>query len=191
MAGQLPRPCAPIPNQKKTLRNVYCNFRGLLDGRPMRSIRYFAIVAFTIGILLLGVKLVGAQPKVQQVWGAGGGEITGSVYGFDYYDELQPIAWASVYANNGHTTFVAYSSGGGYYEMYVPQGTYNVTVVEPGYVPYSTAVSVSADSASTINFYLEESHVPVPEFPSGMASAVAILALAAVLVATRRTKRTK
>ena len=49
----------------------------------MRSIRYFAIVAFTIGILLLGVKLVGAQPKVQQVWGAGGGEITGSVYGFD------------------------------------------------------------------------------------------------------------
>jgi Carboxypeptidase regulatory-like domain len=158
----------------------------------MRPMRYFAIVAFTIGILLLGTKLVGAQPQVQQVFGGGGGEITGSVYGFDMYDQLRPIAWASVSANNGRTTFVASSNGGGYYEMYVwPAGAYNVTVVEPGYVPYSNAVSVSAGSASTINFYLEQSHVPVPEFPSGMASAIAVLALAAVLVAARRTKRTK
>jgi len=157
----------------------------------MSRMRYFAIVAFTIGILLLGTKLVGAQPHAQQIYGAGGGEITGSVYGFDMFDQLQPISWASVYANNGRNTFVAYSGGGGYYQMYVPQGTYNVTVVEPGYVPYSSAVSVSAGSASTINFYLEQSHVPVPEFPSGMASAIAVLALAAVLVAARRTKRTK
>jgi len=154
-------------------------------------IRYLAVVAFTVGILLLGVKLVGAQPQVRQVYGAGGGEITGSVYGFDYADELQPISWASVYANNGRNTFVAYSDGGGYYEMFVPQGSYNVTVVEPGYVSFSTSVAVSAGSASTINVYLEESHLPVPEFPSGMISAVAVLALAAVLVATRRTKRAK
>jgi hypothetical protein len=157
----------------------------------MRPIWYVAIVAFTIGILLLGVKSVGAQPQTQQVFGAGGGEITGSVYGFDMYDQLQPISWASVYANNGRSTFVAYTDGGGYYEMFVPQGMYNVTVVEPGYVAYSAAVAVSPGSASTINIYLEESHVPVPEFPSGMVSAVAVLALAAVLVAARRTKRTK
>ena len=157
----------------------------------MMPIRYLAVVAFTVGILLLGVKLVGAQPQVRQVYGAGGGEITGSVYGFDYADELQPISWASVYADNGRNTFVAYSDGGGYYEMFVPQGSYNVTVVEPGYVSFSTSVAVSAGSASTINVYLEESHLPVPEFPAGMISAVAVLALAAVLVATRRTKRAK
>jgi len=157
----------------------------------MSPIRYFAIVALTIGVLLLGVKFVSAQPQAQQVFGAGGGEIVGSVYGFDMYDQLQPIAWASVYANNGRTTFVAYSDGGGYYDMFVPQGMYNLTVVEPGYVSYSTAVAVSPGSASTINIYLEESHVPVPEFPSGMVSAVAILALAAVLVAARRTRRTR
>jgi hypothetical protein len=153
--------------------------------------RNFAIMAFTIGILLLGVKLASAQPQAQQVFGAGGGEIVGSVYGFDMYDQLQPIAWASVYANNGRSTFVAYSDGGGYYDMFVPQGMYNLTVVEPGYVSYSTAVAVSPGSASTINIDLEESHVPVPEFPAGMVSAVAVLALGAVLVATRRTKRTK
>jgi len=143
--------------------------------------------------LAVGTRLVGAQPQTQpqQEFGAGGGMIAGSVYGFDMFDELQPIAWASVYANNGVHTFTAYTSGGGYYEMFVPQGTYNVTVVEPGYVTQGSVVAVSADSSSTINFYLEESHVPVPEFPSGMVSVTAVLALAAVLVAVRRTKRKK
>lgn len=155
----------------------------------MKPIRYFILTALTIGILLLGTKMVSAQPRVQQVWGAGGGYITGAVYGMNWDDQLLPIAWASVYANNGRTTFVAYSSGGGIYQMYVPQGTYNLTVVQPGYVPYSIPVAVAPGSASTINFYLEESHVPVPEFPSGTASALAVLALAAVLVATKRTKR--
>jgi hypothetical protein len=139
----------------------------------------------------MGGKLVGAQPQAQPFYGYGGGMITGSVYGFDMFDELVPIAWASVYANNGQTTFVAYTGGGGYYEMYVPQGTYNVTVVEPGYVSYSSAVAVSPGSASTINFYLEQSHIPVPEFPSGVISIVTVLSLAAVLIAARRTRRTK
>jgi hypothetical protein len=154
--------------------------------------RYVAVIAgFTIAMLVLGTRFVGAQPQPQQQFGAGGGLITGSVYGFDMFDELIPIAWAPVYANNGQRTFTAYTSGGGYYEMYVPQGTYNVTVVQPGYVPQGSVVAVSPGSASTINFYLEESHVPVPEFPSGMASAIAVLAFAAVLVAVKRTKRRK
>ena len=157
----------------------------------MWPIRYVAVVAFTIVMLVLGTRVVGAQPQPQQQFGAGGGMITGSVYGFDMFNELRPIAWAPVYANDGRFTFTAYTGGGGYYEMYVPQGTYNVTVVEPGYVPYSSVVSVSPGSASTINFYLEESHVPVPEFPSGMVSAMAVLAFAAVLVAVKRTKRRK
>jgi len=157
----------------------------------MTAIRYAAVVAFAFTILSIGTGFVCAQYQPQQQFGAGGGLITGTIYGFDMFDELQPIAWAPVHANNGRQIFTAYSGGGGYYEMYVPQGTYNVTVIQPGYVPYSTIVAVSAGSASTINFYLEESHIPVPEFPSGMASAIAVLALAAVLVAVKRTKRRK
>ena len=157
----------------------------------MKATRYFVLAAFTIAVLLMGTRLVNAHPQVQPTYGGGGGMITGSVYGFDMFDELEPIAWASVYATSGPYSFVAYTGGGGHYEMYVPQGTYNVTVVEPGYVPYSSVVAVSPGSASTINFYLEQSHIPVPEFPSGMALAVTVLALAAVLVATRRTRRKK
>jgi hypothetical protein len=157
----------------------------------MRSIRYLVVVAFAFAVLLIGSRLASAQPQVQQSYDAGGGMITGSVYGFNMYNQLEPIAWASVSANNGHYTFVTYSDGGGYYEEYVPQGLYNVTVVEPGYVSYSNAVVVSPGSTSTINFYLEQSHIPVPEFPAGMASAVAMLAFAAVLIAARRTRRRK
>ena len=74
--------------------------------------------------------------------------------------------------------------------MYVPSGLYNVTVVEPGYLAYSNAVSVAPGSASSINFYLELSHVPVPEFPSGIVLSVTlVLTLSAALLAIRRTKR--
>jgi hypothetical protein len=155
----------------------------------MKATRYFALAAFAIAVLFMGTRLVNANPQVQPTYGGGGGMIAGSVYGFNMFDELEPIAWASVHANSGPYSFVAYTSGGGFYEMYVPQGTYNVTVIEPGYVPYSSVVAVSPGSASTINFYLEESHVPVPEFPSGMVLAVTVLALAVVLVAAKRTRR--
>ena len=157
----------------------------------MKLNAYFAVVAFTIAILLLGTKVVGAQVQVQQSYGQGGGMISGSVYGFNMYNELEPIEWASVYAQNSQYSFVAYTGGGGYYVMYVPAGAYNVTVDPPGYVAYSNAVAVTSGSASTINFYLEQSHVPVPEFPTGTASALMVLSLAAVLVAARRTKRKK
>jgi virginiamycin B lyase len=81
--------------------------------------------------------------------------ITGSVYGFDKNNQLEPIAWASVYANNGQQTFVAYTGGGGYYQMTVAQGTYNVTGVESGYKSYSENATVTSQSAVTVNFYLE------------------------------------
>ncbi len=156
--------------------------------RPTRSV---AVVAFTIAMLLLGTKLVGAQPQPQQEFGAGGGMIYGTVYGFTYDDGLVPIAWATVHAYNGRFTFNASTSEGGGYEMFVPQGTWNVTVAQPGYVSQATIVAVSAGSSSAINFTLNECNCAVPEFPSGMASVLAVLALAAVLVAVKRTKRRK
>ena len=158
----------------------------------MQPVRYFAAAALVVAILLLAGRIVHAQPQVQQAYGGGGGMIAGTVYGFNMYDEFVPIAWAPVSASNGHTTYVAYTGGNGYYSMYVvPSGVYNVTVTTPGYVTYTNTVAVSPGSASTSNFYLEQSHVPVPEFPSGMVSAVVLVTLASVLVAARRIKRKK
>jgi hypothetical protein len=127
--------------------------------------------------------VVFAQTNTQQY--GGGGMIRGNVYGFDMFDQLQPIAWATVTASNGQNNFVAYTGGGGYYEMYVPAGAYNVTVNPPGYTPYSSSVAVSDGSSSVINFDLEQSHVPVPEYPQGAFVLVLFVALASVLVVQR------
>ncbi len=74
--------------------------------------------------------------------------------------------------------------------MFIPVGNYNVTVTEPGYVSYSTSVSVSGGSSSVINFYLEESHVPIPEFQSELVSVVLVLSLIAVLLRKKSAIRT-
>jgi aspartate/methionine/tyrosine aminotransferase len=78
--------------------------------------------------------------------------------------------------------FSAASDANGAYELFIPVGNYNVTVAEPGYVSYSTGIVVSGGSASVINFYLEESHVPVPEFRSELLSVVLALSLIAILL---------
>lgn len=155
----------------------------------MSQVRYLVVTVLAIALMILGSKFVAAQPHSLQYNGPGGGMIKGYVLGFDMNDQLQPVGWASIYAGNGVQTFRAYSSGGGYYEMFVPTGTYNVTVVEPGYKPYSSMVAVANGSTSTINFYLEESHVPVPEFPVGMATIITVATLSAALIAMRRAKR--
>lgn len=144
------------------------------------------LLAILFAFLIAGSSLlVSAQTGSQQYVGGGGGLIRGNVYGFDMWDELEPIAWASVTATNGQYRFVAYTGGSGYYEMFVPVGAYNVTVNPAGYVPYSNTVSVSDGSSSAINFYLEESHVPVPEYPQGAFIFVLFAALASVLIVQR------
>ena len=154
--------------------------------------RYLLAVSLFVALMLLSSKLVLAQPHPNQYYGSGGGMIMGTILGFNMWDQLEPVDWASVYANNGQHTFVAYSSAGGFYEMFVPTGVYNVTVVQPGYVNYSNTVSVSDGSTSRINFTLELSHVPVPEFQPNFTLMVMILTLGAALVVRRRSlKRSK
>ena len=158
----------------------------------MKSVRYIIIASMVIALMLLGSKLVSAHPQPTQYYGTGGGMIRGYILGFNMWDQLEPIAWATVAANNGQRTFLAYSSSGGFYEMFVPVGLYNVTIIQPGYLPYSNTVAVSDGSTSSINFYLEQSHVPVPEFQPNLTLMVMILTLGAALVIRRRSlKRTK
>ncbi|MGA2971328.1 MAG: carboxypeptidase-like regulatory domain-containing protein [Candidatus Bathyarchaeia archaeon] len=148
---------------------------------------YVLMAAGMIALALLGARLAIAQSQLNPSYG--GGLIRGQVLGFDMYDQLQPIEWATVTATNGQYKFVAYTGSSGYYEMYVPTGTYNVTVIEPGYTAYSNTVAVSDGSSTPSNFTLEQSHVPVPEFPTGMASTIAIVAITAALTVMKHRKR--
>jgi len=142
-----------------------------------------------LGLLLVGGIIMASAQNPPQNPPGGGGMIRGTVYGFNMYDQLIPIAWAPVTAISGHYNFVAYTGGGGIYEMFVPVGVYNVTVVSPGYKANSMSVSVGDGSSSAVNFYLEQSGVPVPEFQPADFSIVLFVAVASVLLARRAVMR--
>jgi hypothetical protein len=110
------------------------------------------------------------------------------VYGFTYDNYLIPISWANVTASNGQWAFRAATSTNGGFEMFLPPGAYNLTASEPGYVSYSMVVSVSDGSSSSVNFYLYESHVPIPEFQPALLSVVIVLSLVTVTLAKKRVR---
>jgi len=153
----------------------------------MRLLPYTIAIAIFLAILFAGAGSVSAQSHSNPT--QTGGRIEGTVYGYTMYNELRTIAWAQVTAANQQIQLTTSSGGGGQYGMYVPGGVYNVSVYVQGYQPQSSSVTVSDGSLSNINFVLERSNVPVPEFPTQMLSALMIIAIAATLVAKRAVKR--
>ncbi len=73
--------------------------------------------------------------------------------------------------------------------MNVPAGTYNLTVSPPGFQAHSSMVSVSDGSSSSTAFYLEQSHVPIPEFPTQWVALILTIALATTLLTRKNTRR--
>jgi len=161
----------------------------------------FAIILM---IVLITGGNVSAKPQPQQYYGEGGGVINGYVLGVN----KEPLEWASIYADNGQHKFQAVSGAGGFYEMRVPAAMYNITIDVPGYdalVPTqvnitngsttkmnfnlnSISVSVSSGSSSVINFYLEQTQTPVPEFQPGLSLALIASMLAGLLIIKSRRK---
>ena len=141
--------------------------------------------------LVLVMLALGSRPTIAQAPPQGGGYVQGWVYGFDMYDELVPLVWVNVTASNGEYRFVASTGVNGSYAMFLPSGTYNLTVSAPGYQSYSRSIAVSNGSASTVNVYLYESGVPVPEFPAEALSLLMILGIAAALLTKKATKQSR
>ncbi|MGO9643944.1 MAG: hypothetical protein ACLPY5_04265 [Candidatus Bathyarchaeia archaeon] len=161
----------------------------------MKKVSYlvvFVIIAITT-LLSTGSGFAHTQTarNSQPTQYGGSGYLFGQVLGFDQYNYLVPISWAKVIATNGISAFAAATGGDGSYGMYLPAGYYNVTAIEPGFVPHTIFVAVSDGSSSSINFYLEQSHIPVPEFRPQMILIVMVVALTATLLAKRARKRTK
>ena len=162
------------------------------------------ILLITAILLMVVMRCDGviARPQPQQYYGAGGGVIDGYVLGVN----KQPLEWADIYADNGQHKFLAISGMGGFYEMRVPQSTYNITIDVPGYealVPTqvtvtngsttrmnfnlnSITVSVSSGSSGVINFYLEQTQTPVPEVQPGLSLVLIASLLGALLLVRSR-----
>jgi len=118
------------------------------------------------------------------------GLVSGQITGFTWSDELRPVSWASITASGTGGTFTAYSWDG-YYDVYLPAGSYEFTVAEwspnnEGHNAKATSLTVSAGQLATgFSFYLERSNIPIPEFGAIIAL---VTALGASLYILRRTR---
>jgi len=96
---------------------------------------------------------VNAQPYFPY----GGGLVAGYVLGFNVYDELIPISWATITATvDSYVMGQTSSLGGGYFEMFLPVGFYNLTVDEWGFISKTMEIFVSSGSSTTLQFILEQ-----------------------------------
>ncbi|MBS7625697.1 carboxypeptidase regulatory-like domain-containing protein [Candidatus Bathyarchaeota archaeon] len=95
---------------------------------------------------------------------AAGGAIQGTVYTRNHLGDYRATGWANITVTGGPLIHSAQSHVDGSYQIYLPAGTYTITAELPGYKPSTATVSVSEGSFTTLNFYLEESGVPIPEF---------------------------
>ena len=112
-----------------------------------------------------------------------GGLVYGKVFGFDMHESLKPISWAKVEAlKDNNSIEVVYSNENGYYEMYLPNGYYMLKVSIEGYKTKSINVTISEGSITYIEFKLEPTNTPIPEFSSFFYTLILSLGVAILLL---------
>lgn len=90
--------------------------------------------------------------------------LTGTVAAYNMHGDLRSVSWAKVtmQGKDDHTTY----SWDGFYEAYLPHGVYTVTVEGPGLTSQSLTVTIPDGGVTTLNFYLSQSGIPIPEYPA-------------------------
>ena len=118
-----------------------------------------------MALMILATIILAAPSTIAEEF-EGGGEVHGMVYGYDMDGQLVALSWATVTAyKDGEVVGVVYTSDG-FYSMYVPGGWIEVTIEHPGYETRSREVYVSDGSSTALNFNLERSNEPIPEYSS-------------------------
>jgi hypothetical protein len=116
----------------------------------------------------------------------------GVVYSYTWCDDWRTTSWVSV-VFSGAPGIMTYYTFDGRYEAFVPAGTWKMDVIPwlagakaPGYASQSFTLAVSEGQVGGYNVYLEESGVPVPEFPTAIVVLVSALAAALSILRRRR-----
>jgi hypothetical protein len=86
--------------------------------------------------------------------------IRGTIYWYDVYGNLCPVAWAQVLAigEDGGTLIVTSSTADGSYMMWVAPGTYGLSVSrDPGFIPQAQNITVPDGGVVVVDFSLQPS----------------------------------
>ena len=119
--------------------------------------------------------------------------IKGTVYWYDQYGNLRPLAWAQVTATSedGLEEERVSSTTDGTYIMWVAPGTYDVSVsLDPGFIPESHLVTVPPGGVAAVDFQLQPSGKPIPEYPPSFQPLMLVVAALAAATMIRWRRRT-
>lgn len=142
--------------------------------------------ALVFALTILGLAVIASAVMPSH---AATSAISGTVYWYDQYGNLHPLSWVQISATSDATeTAVTSSAVDGTYVLYVAAGTYNVTVSgDPGYYSQSKTVSVSPGGiAGGVDFQLEPTGKPVPEYPETLVPILTLVVVAATAIMIRR-----
>jgi len=117
----------------------------------------------------------------------GGGTLRGAVWGYSMYDEAVPLVWARVSAYSDGVLVESVSTGvNGSYIMFLPSGLLNVTVEHPGFKTQARVVAISEGGVAQMNFYLERSEIPIPEFEAYLLPIMVVVLLVLTRAVTKK-----
>ena len=120
--------------------------------------------------------------------------ISGTIYWYDQYGNLHPFSWVEVTATSADGNVTTTSSTlDGTYVLYVAPGTYDVTAAsDPAFIPQSKSVTVSLGGmAAGVDFQLEPSGKPIPEYPTVAQPVLLLMATLAAAVFLRQRGRAR
>jgi hypothetical protein len=114
--------------------------------------------------------------------------VAGFAYTRNFMGDFRAGSWQTVTAQGATTSTNAWGPFDGNYYTYVKPDTYTVTAAGPGYKSASRTVVTTWGAVSTgQDFYLEESGIPIPEFPvTGLLALVSALAASLFLLRWKR-----
>ncbi len=149
----------------------------------MKNLMWLILMLLPIGVIALFASPCFEAEAIR----VGGGTLTGRVYGYNMYDQAIPLVWAKVFVYMNYSLVGEASTGvNGSFVMFVPVGLLNVTVVCPGFKMQAKTVAISDGGMAQMNFYLERSEVPIPEFDASYLQIIALVLLVSTLVLTKR-----
>jgi len=121
------------------------------------------------------------------------GLVSGTVTGYTWCDDWRSQAWTTVQFTAADGTIFNHYTFDGWFAAWLKSGPYTASVIfwspakQEGYKVQTMPYHVSDGALGAFNVYLEQSGVPIPEFP--VAAVMLALSLAASLVILRRRRK--
>ncbi len=113
--------------------------------------------------------------------------VAGFEYTRNFMGDYNLGSWQTVSAVGSITTYTAWGPYDGWYYTYAKPDTYTISAGGPGYKSGTVSEVVTWGGAGVAPFYLQESGVPIPEFPAtGLVALVSALAASLFLLRWKR-----